>query len=154
MLHKAAYDRQAQTGARTHGFGGVERVEDLRQVAGRSDVPAMGRADVNFTLGKVLDALDAYDEAFAAYAAGNAATIEMAGRPYDPQEAEAQINALMEAFPDRGDPAPSEEAAPIFILGMFRSGSTLVERILAAHSQVTAGGELEHLPALIGARPA
>ncbi|WP_260482765.1 tetratricopeptide repeat-containing sulfotransferase family protein [Sphingomicrobium flavum] len=123
----------------------------LRQMAARSDLPAMGRADVNFTLGKVLDGLGAYDEAFAAYAAGNEATTEMAGRPYDPQEAEAQIDALMGAFPDRGDPAPSEEEAPIFILGMFRSGSTLVERILAAHSQVTAGGELEHLPALIGA---
>ena len=40
-------------------------------------------------------------------------------------------------------------AAPIFICGMYRSGSTLTEQILAAHSQVCAGGELDFLPFLM-----
>jgi hypothetical protein len=38
---------------------------------------------------------------------------------------------------------------PLFICGMFRSGSTLAEQILAAHSQVAAGGELAFLPSLV-----
>jgi hypothetical protein len=38
---------------------------------------------------------------------------------------------------------------PIFICGMFRSGSTLTEQVLAGHSQVTSGGELDLLPAVV-----
>lgn len=124
-------------------------IAGMRQMAGHPSVPAIGRADLNFTLGKVLDALEDYDAAWEAYAAGNAATIEMAKGPYDEGAMEKEIDGLIETFGDRGDPAPPGDAAPIFILGMFRSGSTLAERILAAHSAVTAGGELEHLPALI-----
>ncbi|NNC48402.1 MAG: tetratricopeptide repeat protein [Sphingomonas sp.] len=124
-------------------------IAGMRQMASHPSAPAIGRADLNFTLGKVLDALEDYDAAWDAYAAGNAATIEMAKGPYDENAVEQVIDRLIEIFADRGDPAPAGEAAPIFILGMFRSGSTLAERILAAHSAVTAGGELEHLPALI-----
>lgn len=124
-------------------------IAGMRQMASHPSVPAIGRADLNFTLGKVLDALKDYDAAWDAYAAGNAATIELAKGPYDEKAVEEEIDRLVETFADRGDPAPEGEAAPIFILGMFRSGSTLAERILAAHSAVTAGGELEHLPALI-----
>lgn len=123
-------------------------IETIRQTAARPAVPAIGRADLNFTLGKVLDALGAYEEAFKAYAAGNAATIELAKTPYDPKAVEAQIDQLIDIFGDEGEVAP-DGPAPIFILGMFRSGSTLVERVLAAHSGVKAGGELEHLPAAI-----
>lgn len=44
-----------------------------------------------------------------------------------------------------------DKPAPLFICGMFRSGSTLAEQILARHSRITAGGELEFTPAMIGA---
>lgn len=125
-------------------------IAGMRQMAAHPSVPAIGRADLNFTLGKVLDALEDYDAAWEAYAAGNAATIEMATSAYDEKAVEAQIDELIDCFADKGEPAPAGEATPIFILGMFRSGSTLAERVLAAHSAVTAGGELEHLPALIG----
>ncbi len=46
---------------------------------------------------------------------------------------------LLERFAGVGDPSP----VPIFVLGMFRSGSTLVEQILASHPQVHAAGELK-----------
>lgn len=43
---------------------------------------------------------------------------------------------------------PPADATPIFVCGMYRSGSTLVEQILASHPRVRAGGELELLPAI------
>jgi hypothetical protein len=66
-------------------------------------------------------------------------------KPYDEAETIRAIDrlgaafspAIMDAYRGRGDPS----ALPIFIVGMPRSGSTLVEQILASHPQVAAGGE-------------
>ena len=109
------------------------------------------RADLGFGLGKALDDVQRYDEAFAAYAAANAAS-RQAGGPglrYDAVAHERFVDRLIATFAaplpirasDAGEP-------PIFICGLFRSGSTLIERVLAAHPRVTAGGELDLLPAL------
>ncbi|MBC7985576.1 MAG: sulfotransferase [Sphingomonadaceae bacterium] len=115
----------------------------------------LDRADLGFALGRALDAAGAYDEAFEAYRDANRANREsLAGGPavYDPAASEEEINRLIRAFPAS---APEPEAGldgsqwPIFICGMFRSGSTLVERILSAHSQVTGGGELPLISRLV-----
>jgi Sulfotransferase family len=53
------------------------------------------------------------------------------------------------AHTPHGGPAMPKTVPPIFICGMFRSGSTLAEQILASHSAVSAGGELDLLPSLI-----
>jgi len=55
------------------------------------------------------------------------------------------VEWICAAFPD-GAPASTscQSADPIFIIGLPRSGSTLVERILGSHSKVTAAGELDH----------
>ncbi len=50
---------------------------------------------------------------------------------------------LLDRFESQGDPSP----APIFVLGMPRSGSTLIEQILASHPRIQGGGELPHLEA-------
>jgi tetratricopeptide (TPR) repeat protein len=63
------------------------------------------------------------------------------------------IGRLIEAFP-AGPPQPTAGAvadAPIFIVGLPRAGSTLVERILSSHSQVQAAGELRHFMLAIAA---
>lgn len=118
-------------------------------VAERGRSPAE-RADLGFALGKALDDVDRCDEAFAAYAAANAASGEMAGPGgrYDAAAAERFVDRLIATFvrPPPRPPAPTN--APLFICGMFRSGSTLTERILGAHPGMTAGGELDLLPAI------
>lgn len=107
------------------------------------------RADLGFALGSALDRLGAYDEAFAAYAAANEASREASGARYDRAAQERLVDRLIAAFPRPAAPRPGEgDEAPVFICGMFRSGSTLAEQILARHEAVTPGGELGLVPAL------
>ena len=147
---------------------GLAHYADLKTVSGPDD-PLIGalrrglaqpgatagdKASLGFALGKALDSCVAYDEAFAAYAAANRHSRESAGPPalaYDRRRQEAFVDQLIGTFARaRGSvAAPVASARPIFICGMFRSGSTLTEQVLAGHSRVTAGGEIDVLPALV-----
>ncbi|MGQ0801370.1 MAG: sulfotransferase [Pseudomarimonas sp.] len=113
----------------------------------------VARANVLFALGRSYERLQQYDLAFDAFAKGNRFLLRQSGRVYDPVRAQALTDALIRAFA-AGVPAHHDSttmqsqpttATPLFICGMFRSGSTLVEQVLAAHPQVTAGGELDFL---------
>ena len=119
----------------------------LRSALGRDVAPA-DRADLGFALASLLDAAGHYDEAFEVAAAANRASREAAGPEarYDRAAAEARIDQLIRAF-DRPAQGTTSEA-PVFICGLFRSGSTLIEQILGAHSRILALGELDLLPAL------
>ena len=121
---------------------------ELRAALARPDLAPADRADLGFALGGLLDAAGQYDDAFAAVAEANAASRASAGAAkYDRAAHEQLIDRLIATF---YAPAAkvTDQASPLFICGMFRSGSTLVEQILARHSQVTAGGELALVPAL------
>ncbi|WP_395650620.1 sulfotransferase [Brevundimonas sp.] len=111
------------------------------------------RAELGFALGRALDEVEAYDAAFAAYSDANAASRAATGARYDraAQEAFVDRSITTYAVPAKasGSTSRAEGGAPVFILGMFRSGSTLVERILAAHSGVISGGELALLPRVV-----
>lgn len=115
------------------------------------------KASLGFALGKVLDACEQYDAAFEAYAAANRHSRVSAGlhaRRYDRKHQEQFVDRLIEVFaPGRIQPVPATRTMPpIFICGMFRSGSTLAEQVLAAHARVTAGGEIDFLPNLVRTR--
>lgn len=73
----------------------------------------------------------------------------LAKRPYDAETPRAQLDELRQMVLGEGlgDIADSgnESAAPVFIVGMPRSGTTLVETILARHPKVYAGGEMLHM---------
>lgn len=119
----------------------------------RMDQPAATnrqRAGLGFALAAMLDAAGEYDEAFAAVTAANEASRAAAGSKgvYDRAAQERFADRLIATF-DRPASATETGPAPIFICGMFRSGSTLVEQILAGHSGVTAGGELDLVPAIV-----
>ena len=120
----------------------------LRGAIGRHG-PAQDAA-LGFALGRMLDAAGAYEEAFAACAAANAASRAGGSARYDRAAMEAQVDALIAAFPEpwTGRPVTGTRPPPVFICGMFRSGSTLVEQVLASHARVTAGGELDLIPAM------
>jgi tetratricopeptide (TPR) repeat protein len=138
----------------------------LRRAMVEPGASVADRADLGFALGRALDACADYAAAFDAYRAANNSSRESAGpglARYDRQGFERLIDRLIAAFPaqPRGhppraepSPGPSPEPSPgrprpIFICGMFRSGSTLTEQILAGHPKVTAGGELDLLPHLV-----
>lgn len=124
----------------------------LRTAVSESARDAGDRAALGFALGKTLDEAGAYAEAFEAYRAANAASRAM--RPnisahYDRAAQERLVDALIAAYPAKqARPAPAASPKLVFICGMFRSGSTLTEQVLAAHPAVTAGGEIPYLPEL------
>ena len=127
----------------------------LREAIARPGLGDSDRADLGFALGRVLDAAGAYDEAFQVYAAANRASRAGFGPGfpgYDPSAQERFVDRLIAAFPKpvQADPGPGTDSEPpIFICGMFRSGSTLAEQILASHPRVTAGGELDLLSSIV-----
>ena len=127
----------------------IARVE---RAQARTGLGAADKADLLFALGRLLDAAGLFNEAFPRYDAANAFS-RQAGKvaPYDRAASEQLVDQLIAAFPN-ADPEPPVAGArppPVFICGMFRSGSTLVEQVLASHPRVTSGGELTLLPALV-----
>ncbi|HEY6644725.1 tetratricopeptide repeat-containing sulfotransferase family protein [Povalibacter sp.] len=128
-------------------------IAKLRHALASDDATASDKASLGFALGKMLDACGAYDEAFAAYTAANrhSRTLSPSNSVlYDRSAHERFVDELIATF-SKAAPIGASAVAPrpVFICGMFRSGSTLTEQILAAHSQVTPGGELAFLPTLV-----
>lgn len=122
----------------------------LRSRIGQSGVSPAEQADLGFALAALLDAAGKYDEAFAAARKANQASQAAAAVSYDRAAHERFVDRLIATFSKPAEPlGTSEGEAPLFICGLFRSGSTLVEQILASHSRVTAGGELDLIPALV-----
>jgi len=112
------------------------------------------RADLGFALARLLDAQGRFDDAFVACEAANRSSRESFAsfRAYDRPGHERFVDRLIAAFPEPPN-AGKADAPAIFICGMFRSGSTLVEQILAGHSRIAAGGELDLIPALVARIP-
>ncbi len=104
-------------------------------------------AQLHFALGKAFEQRAAYPQAFVHYAEGNA--LRRLDEPFDIEVFErrcARIRAFFDAgffAAHRGSGNPS--SAPIFIVGLPRSGSTLLEQILASHSQVEGTMELPNI---------
>jgi len=115
-----------------------------------SDARADDRLHLHFALGKAYDDVAEHEPAFRHYAAGNAIRSLQLG--YRSTETSAMVDAIIAActpefFASRagaGDPAPD----PVFILGMPRAGSTLIEQILSCHSAIEGTMELPDIPAL------
>ena len=123
----------------------AEDVAALRALAESPGTQTQNRITALFALGDCLDAADRIDEAFAAYESANRLSYErgeVESIVYDPAERTKQTEELISIFGSL--PAPSADVPgprPIFILGMPRSGTTLIESVIGAHSHVAAGGE-------------
>ncbi|WP_411970684.1 tetratricopeptide repeat-containing sulfotransferase family protein [Mesorhizobium sp. CA14] len=108
---------------------------------------SLARMQLSFGLGKVNDDLKDYGRAFDYFAEGNA--IRRKVIDYDPartrDEFEAMKAAFDTAFFEQHRPSGISDDTPIFVVGMPRSGTTLVEQIIASHPQVFGAGELNIL---------
>lgn len=116
-------------------------IEQILRVIHVARPGSEARAMFEYALHQSHHALGAYDEAWAALERGHA--VMRAAVPYDATAQRALIETLkrrpLAAAPAR---APLQgEAGSIFIVGMFRSGTSLLERILAGHPEVADGGE-------------
>lgn len=128
-------------------------IETLQQVTADQSKDLLARESLYFALGKAMDDLGQYEQAFAAYRDGN----ELGRQrhpPYDKRLVEQFFDQLIQYFGSESITwkQTALTAEPIFICGMFRSGSTLIEQVLGSHPDVTAGGELEYIPWLVSRR--
>lgn len=144
-MRNIAISRKGRAGDRE-----AERLRDLLE-GGLAEEEAVS---AGFALGKLLDDMQRYDEAFTAFSGANASvasSLARAGRGYDPAAFEMSARAALE--PSQGQEPISSEL-PVLVVGMPRSGTTLVEQILASHPQVSGAGELPDLSRFLAAHGA
>jgi len=149
------------TEARSHlAFIGRHRADSdeaarLAATLARDSTPVSERIVAGFALGKMMDDADRFDEAFTLFAEANhlfRSVRAEVGERFDAAEFIEAIDRLIEQSPPEllaGLPRwrnPSE--LPVFVVGMPRSGTTLIEQIAASHSQVFGAGEISDLNAI------
>ena len=125
-------------------------IDRLRTAAAQAADEPLAREGLYFALGKMLDDVGQYAGALDAYRTANALGRQRLPR-YDRHNTEQGFDGLMKLF-DRdwiASRATALAAGPVFVCGLFRSGSTLVEQMLGSHPAVTAAGELDFMPSLI-----
>jgi len=114
------------------------------------DLNVGARVQLHFALGKAHEDLKDYAQAFEHYREGNA--LWRATITYDPEQTHSFVDSCKatlsaEFFEQRRDFGHNARD-PIFIVGLPRAGSTLVEQILASHSQIEGTMELPNIPAM------
>lgn len=157
--HRSCLAREPSYGAswwgladlKTYRFS-VDELATMREQLKRDDLPDGLRCHIEFALGKALEDEGCLVESFAHYDRGNA--LRRAYAAYNADEIHDNVKVLENFFTpelfaarrNTGCPA----ADPIFIVGMPRAGSTLIEQILSSHSQVEGTMELPDLGNIVG----
>jgi tetratricopeptide (TPR) repeat protein len=137
--------------------GEEAEVDRLRHIIANPAGDGEERGSAGLAIAKIYDDTGRYDEAFAAASEGNAllrAAQRAAGIHYDHAALRAHNDALLRIFTgaalrataDGGNPSE----LPVFIVGYFRSHTTLVEQICASHSQIFGAGELHDIRKIVG----
>ena len=113
-----------------------------------AQAPLTNRIRLHFALGKAYEDRGQPDEAFFHYSEGNRLRLSFA--TYKPEQIHGWVDRSIalftpEFYAQRGD-GGCDARDPIFIVGMQRSGSTLVEQILASHPQIEGTAELTDMP--------
>ncbi|MDH4072196.1 MAG: sulfotransferase [Gammaproteobacteria bacterium] len=125
----------------------VDEIRTMRLQLDRDDLSPEAVAGFHFALARAFEGREDFEQAWAHYAAGNAAKRDTID--YDPVRKELDQRKIRQAFTREyfaGEPAQTRrDITPIFIVGMPRSGSTLVEQVLASHSRVEGCGELPYI---------
>jgi tetratricopeptide (TPR) repeat protein len=126
-------------------------IETMRAQLAKPNIAGEHRVNLNFAIGKALEDAGAFEESFRHYAEGNRLRREQLD--YDAREISEYVRSCeslftREFFEERagyGDPS----ADPVFVVGLPRSGSTLVEQILSSHSAVEGTMELSHVSDIV-----
>ena len=150
ILNKDPYDALSRYFlSRYTKFSSTEEaeVDTILSQLNASTISSEDATYLHFTLGKIYDDLELYHDAFHHYQLGN--EMKRAGfglRSISPGINSKQIKktftpALFKRFSGFGN----QSQRPVFIVGMPRSGTTLVEQICASHSAVSGAGELKHI---------
>lgn len=134
---------------KTYRFADDE-ITAMRAAEGAQATDAVDRYHLCFALGKALEDRAEYRESFRCYERGNAlkkAEIDFRIEPIE-RNTRLQASVCTRAFFAQREGFGSPDPSPIFVVGMPRAGSTLLEQILASHSQVEGTMELADIPRL------
>jgi tetratricopeptide (TPR) repeat protein len=125
-------------------------IDAMEEQLQSSTLPERARINFEFALAKAYEDKKDYAQAWEHYHEGNQQQRQILD--YDPVEHEGRLQKIKDVF--NADfiaehlNSGNQEPGPIFIVGLPRSGSTLVEQILASHSQVEGTAELPNIPAI------
>jgi len=124
------------------------QIEDMeRRASENAELPDKSAVNFLFALGKAFDDRGEFDRAWHFYERANTKQRMMV--KYDPVQTETINDSMMEVFDAEllGEKSGlgHDDPAPVFILGLPRSGSTLLEQILASHSRVEGTSELPYI---------
>jgi predicted Zn-dependent protease len=128
-----------------------DEIEAMRTEINRDTITQEDHFHLCFALGKALEDRKQFDESFSYYHLGNDIKEKLEGYDRGKNRSAAQrviavcTEDLLSSKANLGDPAPD----PIFIVGLPRSGSTLLEQILASHSQVDGTKELVEILSIV-----
>ena len=135
--------------------GAREALDILEAAMNQPGLPLAGRVRMGFVAGSLCNSMKEYDRAFGHYRRANDLAKQAA--PFDVAEDRHRTDALIQTFSAQGVAklarATDRSELPVFIVGMPRSGTSLVEQILASHPRVHGGGERLHLPMLVETLP-
>jgi tetratricopeptide (TPR) repeat protein len=155
--YRSALAAQTQHGEAYHALANLKvyrfsdgEIAAMRKQERSGNLSHMDRTYLFFALGKAFEDREDYDSSFHYYAQANA--LRKSQSHYDPQQIHEEMQAqrrlcTREFFSEReswGHPAPD----PIFIVGLPRAGSTLIEQILSSHSEVDGTLELPNILSL------
>ena len=125
------------------------QLDGMRQRYAAMEKLSADRYHLAFALGKALEDKGDFAESFAAYADGN--TIKNTFSSYTTERTSGEVDSMIEHCADGFlEPGGHTSNEPIFILGLPRAGSTLLEQILASHSAVEATAELPLISQIAG----
>ncbi len=131
-----------------------EAIRLLEKLLHEPALPDANRPNLLFNLGMLYDSVGDYDKAFSHYSEGNS----LKPLKFDRDDFDAYIDNIINMFsPDfmmRMPRTSSRSERPIFVVGMARSGTSLVEQILASHPEVFGAGELPDIVQLPLSLPA
>lgn len=129
------------------------RLEQINAALGAGELHPQSACQLHFTAGKRCLFLERDRDAMAHFEKANAIKRDIlarAKRAYDPPREERAVEQLIAAFGPASfaGPGGSTSQAPVFVVGMPRSGTSLIEQILATHPAVFGAGELGDMAAL------
>ncbi|MDP6693741.1 MAG: tetratricopeptide repeat protein, partial [Phycisphaerales bacterium] len=108
---------------------------------------AYHQSNMQMHRGRILEELERYDEAWKAWEEGN----KLHGGNFPLAEHIKLVDTIIDS--QISSKGISESTQPIFILGMFRSGTTLLEQVLGAHPEIDAAGEVDQMLRFVNEKP-
>ena len=122
-------------------------IAEMQRVMSAAQPGSEARACFDYSLHQSFHALGRHEEAWRALANGHAAMRKLVRYSRDEQHVLTAALERMSLPPFDPPPATDDQTGMIFIVGMFRSGTTLIERLLAGHPDVVDGGETSQFSA-------